>query len=418
MKLLLSISFFLFSFINCFSGFEPGYIISNENDTTIGLIKVQNETEFAVHCFFKKDINDKAREYFPYQIKGYRFINGKYFISSNVELNGEIKKVFLEWLIKGKLNMLAYNNSLKDIRYFMQIRDSSMIELKNTKKTVKTKYVDKYTFTNDTSSSEGRDYIVEKKEYIGTLNYCLQDWPKIKPELSGLSLNRNALISIAKDYHNYSCPNEECIIFEGSKWAPVLSVGVAIGYNLTNVQTPYPSHIETSKNFPIGLLLNFSKLPLVSKNLSLEADMFYLDQQYNYDKNLIKQYYPPVSGSLFELQQLRIPIFLKYKFPINQISPFIGGGATINYRKSTITGMEYLINKVIDGVWPMDEIFASYQVGWNLQIGFSVNIMPEISVEYSFCYERMHQFFGGFNDDNSHNTNIVNTVGISYRFIK
>jgi hypothetical protein len=415
MKQLFCISLLLFTFLICYSSYKPGYLISNGNDTVIGLIKEQSEIDYSIHCFFKKNITDQPQEYLPFQIKGFRFINGKYFISSHVEINGEVKSVFFQWLIKSKVNILTYNYSAKNYLYYMQIGDSSLIALKNTKTTIKTKYSDKYTFESDKPNISSLDYDVEKKEYIGVLNYYLQDWPKIHNKLTGLSLNKKNLIGIAKDYQNYSCPGTACIIYEDQKWGPVFNIGIELGYNLSNVHTPYEAHIKTSGNLGFGILLNYSNLPLVSKNFSIQTGLFYVKQQYEYDKNYLQQFYPPVNNALFDLKVLRLPLILKYKFPIKQISPFIAGGLTIYYRKATILGVQYLIDKVINGTWPINDIFYSYRMGGNLQIGFSVVLKPNIYFEYNLCYERFNGFFGSFINDNSYNINILNSISINYR---
>jgi hypothetical protein len=65
----------------------------------------------SIFCNYKINDNEKEISHSPDDISAFRFLNSKYFISR--EVNG--KKVFLEYLIKGKISIyyLRDENKIK-----------------------------------------------------------------------------------------------------------------------------------------------------------------------------------------------------------------------------------------------------------------------------------------------------------------
>jgi hypothetical protein len=64
-------------------------------------------------AFSKKQRILKKITYVPNDIMGYRFIDGKYYISSEIEFQGDTVKAFLEYIIKGEISF-----------YFIRIQES------------------------------------------------------------------------------------------------------------------------------------------------------------------------------------------------------------------------------------------------------------------------------------------------------
>tara|TARA_B100000809_G_scaffold260807_1_gene308440 strand:- start:19673 stop:19945 length:273 start_codon:yes stop_codon:yes gene_type:complete len=69
--------------------FREGYIIKKDKDMLFGEIDYRSDTLMAKVCKFKKERT--ILKYAPKDIEAYRFTNGKYFVSRNV--NG--KFIFL-----------------------------------------------------------------------------------------------------------------------------------------------------------------------------------------------------------------------------------------------------------------------------------------------------------------------------------
>jgi hypothetical protein len=97
MKKILSTSIFLFIVIPLFAqrDFNQGYIIKNNGDTAYGQINYMGDEYNSVSCFFKKNDMDDVVKYIPGEIKAYRFIEGKYYVSRNINIEGKEKEVFI-----------------------------------------------------------------------------------------------------------------------------------------------------------------------------------------------------------------------------------------------------------------------------------------------------------------------------------
>ena len=61
--------------------FRPGYVIKNEGDTVYGVIDYRGDQLMSKVCKFKNS-NNKLFSYSPFDIQSFRFVDGKYYVSS------------------------------------------------------------------------------------------------------------------------------------------------------------------------------------------------------------------------------------------------------------------------------------------------------------------------------------------------
>ena len=90
--------------------FRPGYVITNNNDTLRGLIDYRNETKSATTCVFKESETSTAKEFKPFDIKGYGFTDNKYYVSKNVKSKDQEIPLFLEYLVNGEYRFVLLRN--------------------------------------------------------------------------------------------------------------------------------------------------------------------------------------------------------------------------------------------------------------------------------------------------------------------
>ena len=122
-------------------------------------------------CAFKKDPNSEPVIYKPNEISAYRYLEGNYFISKEIYLDSiTTTKVFLQWIIKGKINIYSYLTENTKISYFAESETDKLMELKNSEKQFYNKYHDKYS--------------IKKQEYIGLLNYITREHTEMAPIIS------------------------------------------------------------------------------------------------------------------------------------------------------------------------------------------------------------------------------------------
>ncbi|MEQ9166855.1 MAG: hypothetical protein RLO12_11395, partial [Fulvivirga sp.] len=90
------------------SDFRPGYIITNEGDSISGQINFRVGSGNYEECQFQKE--GFVKNYGPSDLKQYGFINDRIYISKYLpEDDIPNKKVFLEILAKGEVNLFKYN---------------------------------------------------------------------------------------------------------------------------------------------------------------------------------------------------------------------------------------------------------------------------------------------------------------------
>jgi hypothetical protein len=192
-----SIGFLLFfSIIIAQSDFRDGYIITTNLDTIFGLIDNKSYYENSHFCDFKNKDKDSIIRFYPDQLLGYRYIDGKYYISE--EINNQ--KLFLEYLINGNLDIYFLQDSKGNNHYYAS-KDSTRLQELNYRTGIK--------------NINGQDKYYESKQYIGPLSYLTNDCPGLKDDIYRLNEpNHKKLISFAEKYHSLTCGNDSCIIYE------------------------------------------------------------------------------------------------------------------------------------------------------------------------------------------------------------
>ena len=76
-------------------------------------------------------------EYLPADINGYRYTDNKMYISKLLIKDNEIlnaKRVFLEYLVKGTMNLYYYRDKNKDEHYYVEKENIALKELIEEKK--------------------------------------------------------------------------------------------------------------------------------------------------------------------------------------------------------------------------------------------------------------------------------------------
>ncbi|HEY6913531.1 MAG TPA: hypothetical protein VI413_02555 [Paludibacter sp.] len=265
----------------------------------------------------------------PQELWGYRFNDGKFYISKKIEGHELGKPVFLEFLIHGKINV--YHLQDDNDRYFVE-KDSTLYELKNTEVL---KYV------NSTK------HLINRNEYIGILTVLLND-ADMQPDIVNCNLEAKSLIKIAKEYHEKVCSGEKCIIYEKSIKPIHVNKSVHAGVSINTINFGD----EIISNYGLGSLFGF-RLELENalnwqENLSIVLD-FTLQRLTNYKLRANDNYmsyrikynnvdytlsnnrepYMTIRQSLdvnIKTIALKIPFSINYTFSKGKIRPYIGTG--------------------------------------------------------------------------------------------
>ncbi|NMM50839.1 hypothetical protein [Marinigracilibium pacificum] len=196
---------FSIGILNAQTDFKPGYIILNSGDTLHGEIDYRGDLLMSSVCKFKTNGNSIST-YDPSDIAAFRFINSKYYISK--EINS--RKVFLEFLIKGEVNIYYMRDDDGD-HYFIEKEGIKLSEIPYEEKIM---YVD------------GKKVLYESTTHKGLLFYFMRDVPEFNSRIQTIEKpEHHSLIRLAEDYHNAVCEDRKCIIYE--KKLPIIKISLA-----------------------------------------------------------------------------------------------------------------------------------------------------------------------------------------------
>jgi hypothetical protein len=283
---------------------KQGLIIHNNGDTVHGYIDDRVITTNQRVCYFKNGDNGEIAKYRPFQILGYRFSSGKYYISKIIRFSEKEDSMFLEFLFKGRICIYHYLGAQE--RYFIE-KDGQLTELENSE--IKVRIGDK-------------EYTKNKNEYIGVLNIILQD-AHIPNEIQKTSYQSESLIKLAKTYNEKMCPGEICTIYEKEKKVKAkFDFGLTIGMSNKTMEHAYSLEsdyeLKNEASYFGGITLSLYNLPGGFKNFSVNGEA------------LITSYY--LEDKLNKC--LNIPLFVGFRVIDNKIYPQVEVGLSQYFKQS------------------------------------------------------------------------------------
>jgi len=293
---------FLFIIIglNAQTDFRSGYVILNSNDTLHGIIDYRNDLSMGSICRFKLDKNAIEKIYYPDEIIGYRFNDSKYFITKDLSNSNSKKgKVFLEFLIKGKLNVYFYQDEIGD-HYYIEKQGFDLIELP---------------YEEGIKYKDNAPYYYQSTQHIGLLELYLQDAPDLRSNIESIKKpEQDILIMLARDYHNEVCKNEQCIIYEKKESPVKFSLEPLVGYEKFAQVEDYTSgsFIEYGANLYIWM-------PRSSEKIYFKTGIAF--------------------AKIGNTRFYKVPLQLQYVYPSNLFRPIASLG--INYYAFNISGGHY-----------------------------------------------------------------------------
>jgi len=267
--------------------FRSGYVIKSVGDTLWGEVDYRGDKKMGEICTFRKSKGDEVTTFTPDDILGFRFINSKYYISR--VLNE--KKVFLEFLINGKVNIYYRRDEISD-HYYIEKEDEPLIEMP---------------YEEVVKSKNNKNYLYKSTKHIGILTYYMKDAQDLIAIINNMRKPEHKnLIQLAEKYHNEVCDGEKCIIYE--KKLPPFSVDLELISGITHIN-PYfinDLNLPFPTVMPIYGVLGHFWLPRESENLYLKTGIVLI---YNEKTRLYK-----------------IPFQLEYLYPTGIIRPRISAG--------------------------------------------------------------------------------------------
>jgi hypothetical protein len=327
-RILISIILCVFPFI-LFSqtNFKPGYVLKNNGDTLFGEIDFRVDLLMSQMCKFRSG-NKEITTFYPGNIKGYRFIDGKFYISQ--EVDGSL--LFLEYLIKGTLSVFYVKDS-KGERYYIS-KNEEIKELDNKK----VKY--------------------KSNRHKGILSYYMGDAPELTSNITKLNKpDHNNLIKLAEDYHNIVCKDDKCIIYE--KKMPVFKVNIEPSIGVVHYT------YNNASRFEYGGYI-YLWLPRANENFFLKTGLTF----HSFDKSQKEQVLS------------RIPLQFEYIYPSKNFRPKLSFGVNlVKYHSHSEGYYSY------DGYAHTFSLNAGFNYKIFKSVYYSLNICTEYFEEFmKFSY--------------------------------
>lgn len=323
--------FFLFVFVLLTNmsfaqaDFREGFIINLSNDTVPGFINNRGNLKTLKKCRFKPHMDSDFIDYSPDDIQAFRIFDGGYYVSMDIDRDGQTERVFIEKLVEGIIDVYFFS-ALNEGYYLMETEDEKLYELKNSKIEV----------TNDDGT-----YLRDKKEYIYALRYLMQDSPKSVRKLDNLSFSSNAMIDIAQAYHNDVCEDYDCIVYTKEKIKAKLSIGMHAGYSISSItvfRNDFTENLNkdysSSRDLVFGAFLNFLD-PNISERFSVQLGMHFQKGFYLADQ------------SSMEILFMKIPFSVKYTYPGKKVLPSLILG--LGYNKWLDFEDKYIVPEHLSG---------------------------------------------------------------------
>jgi hypothetical protein len=341
--------------LNAQKNFQPGYVIGLSEDTIVGLINIKRNFKNCELCSFKKSTKDSIVEYSPYQIKAYRIIDNKYYVSKTIQTDSiTIKRVFLEFLLEGKINLYVYSEKFKE-RYYIEKDSLGRVEVP---------------YEEYVKQEKKHDVVYKTNIHKGVLSFFTTDCPEIQKNIMTLNIpDRHSLFKIVHKYHSLTCNNKECIIYE--KKQKILHVSIIPCYNYQINRTI--GNENKHANY-LGCMLMFG---------STLNERFYLTTGFQYAKVAINK--------TDYIQLYRVPCQLTYMYQKFRIKPYCGAGVNLcffNINEDSPAPFEHHEVKIYGYHNMKFEIALS--IGVNYSINKYIGLYSQLGIDfptnsYTYC---------------------------------
>lgn len=397
LKSLLTVTlFFIFANSALFAqtDFRSGFIINNELDTIHGFIDYKGNKANAKKCLFREEPDSENITFTPKDIQAYRFTDSKYYVSKKLVVKGEAKKVFLEFLVNGTIDIYYYRD-IDGEHFFVDMGDNKLVRLNN----------DKFEVLVD-----NKIYLKESTEYIGQLKYTFRECPSLFNRIDNLSLTHKSLINITQDYHQEVCPDEECVVYKKKMPKIKAGFGPLLGLNYQSVTEPkeLPTELYYLENINTNLILYPSiglylknSMPYFNEKLYFQLEVLYSKVKTEWSTETPDPLYNMIYYNYLDLTQhiLNNNLLLKYYIPAGKANLVIQGGTLINYSLKSdfnrIVESRFLSGETFQTYYSENNPFSDLVFGFNLGIGISSSINNSREVYIDLRYKKGYSLLAG-----------------------
>lgn len=308
--------------------FKKGYVITLQNDTLYGRIDDRGGYSNAKVCVFHQKKGATFR-YTPQDIKAYRMLKDKYYVSRKVYVRGKYRDLFVDVLLKGDVS-LYHNWKNKDLAYYLEKKDKDMVGLINQEVMLR------YKPEGNVAVVYSPTYILSNKIFKDTLRSFFSDSKKVQDQINQVEYDPKSLTQITKAYIHDVCKGNDCINYERDLRAYTPRFGVYAGIQrnemsflpsakgVNSKEAPYSIPAKRFNSNPLGIFVNFP-LTKLNDRLSFQIEGVYNERIYKEELGLA---WIDIFGNNVQIntQTVSFPLLFKYQIGSGFFAPSFGVG--------------------------------------------------------------------------------------------
>ena len=354
-----------FAVANGQKNYKPAYIITNYNDTIHGTINLKSNIGNSEKCEFKALYDTVLQKFKPFEIKGYRIENSKFYISKRVNINEEEHELFLEFLVDGIVDLYYLKKGDNDY-YFLE-KDTVLYQLSN----------DEIEINRD-----GIIYKVKTNQYKGVLKAILKDSKEVSENIDVLTFQYKNLVKLTEDYHNSICTDYSCINYSKIT-KPNNTFNIYVGSTISNMRFKSSDDITTNIKLCVGFDFRYRPAKLYQVwQMIFGINFSTNDFDGIYHNDLV------VKNSVYRLianyDIIKIPISFEYNFPTKKVIPFLSAG----YCNSFIYNLNYEARRVVYNASEEKRTrFTRYQMGFIGTAGIKYLLKNKSDINFSLSFD-------------------------------
>ncbi|WP_224999361.1 outer membrane beta-barrel protein [Cesiribacter sp. SM1] len=401
----------LFLSLNAYaqSNYRPGYIITIKGDTVAGFINYKGNKSSAKSCEYKKGLSGDVITYKPFDLKGYGFVNDKFFQSIEIrstDNNGVSKdQLFVEVLVRGVVSLYRDPSA-----FYIAKGDSTLHKL---------------VVREDLEVIDGKKMLRRSTHHIGILTYMMHDCGRLKEKIERIFIEEKDLTKLVEEYNR--CISTDYISYKESKPWFRAGFGVTAGYRMSKLtfhsqeraMDLFTKGTYRSQDLEAGVLLSFLS-PRITERLAFQSGVLFCSPQYSAYLEAKEGNRVYRNDVIFTLNEFKIPLGLQYRFPEKQYTPFfnIGLSSTLHLKAHFLQILE------VEGA---DEVhryeyrnfpIAKNQLGIWGGFGVERTVSGKLKGYVEFSYERTsglsYNIWDVIRPVSSNIANLHFTVGIKY----
>lgn len=309
------------STVSAQSDFRHGYVIMHSQDTVHGLVDYREGLRKYHTCDFKTSDAAAVVQYTAAEIKGYHFVNDKFFVSKSIKSHADtVAIVFVEVIVRGRISLYRYD---KD--FFVSKDESPLHKLTN----------ERYeTVIN------GDRVITSSNRYIGVLNHLMADCRNVKSRIARTDLFERPLTEVVQAYN--TCMAAPTVTFKSKLPYAKATLGLVggAGVSALSFQDPHQQYLQgefEQSIAPVGGVSVDIFSPRVNQRLSFHAELLYGHDTYVSFFFLRERHYTHRHYVKIDAETLQLPLGIRYHFPEREFTPFFNAGVTSHYHVSRTT---------------------------------------------------------------------------------